>query len=527
MTIKYRALLTNQGKALLAEAAANGQKLTITQMAVGDGDGNPSIPDEQQTQLVHEIRRAPLNSLQVDTNNNQQIIAEQIIPESEGGWWIRELGLYDSNGILVAVANTPDTYKPLLTEGAGRTQVVRMVLVIKGDANAVIVADKTSVLVSRDTLNIAIEEHARSRNHPDATLQAKGFTQLSNAIDSDSEIHAVTPKALKTINDEVKKRLPLNGGILSGRLLMNYQVGVWGQDTKGTQHNLAMIGNGTFPDTTLFGGSNLPMVLLSQDNPRTSVSGKIYTLYHTGNKPSAGDVGTYSKDEANGMFVQKSGDTISGGLTVNGAIETKSGLTTTYLTAKSDVTVNGNISIDKDATIKNSLNVNGSGFIYKTGVYTEESGKRNTQGLRIQGEGNQFVDYYFYEETGERAFGGIRVASGGIDAWYQLGNAGDLRCFGTWPRLMLGDSTYFNDGNINGSIWGGYLSNYLMQNFVQDIRLGNVESVMSWKGPGYPDASGYVLTGALNGNKDEFIDSIFRRPLQKKINNQWITVWSV
>lgn len=147
MTAKYRALLTDQGKALLANAAATGQKLEITQMAVGDGGGAATQPSESQTRLVNEKRRAALNSLQVDANSSNQVIAEQIIPEDTGGWWIRELGLYDKNGVLVAVANTPDTYKPLLAEGAGRTQVVRMVLLVKGDASAVIVADKTAVLV--------------------------------------------------------------------------------------------------------------------------------------------------------------------------------------------------------------------------------------------------------------------------------------------------------------------------------------------------------------------------------------------
>jgi phage-related tail fiber protein len=206
MTAKYRALLTDQGKALLANAAATGQKLEITQMAVGDGGGSATLPSENQTKLVNEKRRAALNSLQVNANSSNQVIAEQVIPEDTGGWWIRELGLYDKNGVLVAVANTPDTYKPLLAEGAGRTQVVRMVLLVKGDASAVIVADKTAVLVSRDTLDAAIAEHARSRNHPDATLLAKGFTQLSSDSNSNSEILAATPKAVKAVNDASLKK---------------------------------------------------------------------------------------------------------------------------------------------------------------------------------------------------------------------------------------------------------------------------------------------------------------------------------
>ncbi|MEW7002066.1 phage tail protein [Serratia ureilytica] len=111
----------------------------------------------------------------------------------------------------------------------------------------------------------------------------------------------------------------------------------------------------------------------------------------------------------------------------------------------------------------------------------------------------------------------MHVSSGGSDGWFQFGHQGDIRSNGPWPRLMLGEATYFNDGNINGSIWGGYLSNYLNQNFVRDVRLGNVESIATWRGPGYSDSAGYVLTGAANNNVDEYIDVIFRRPLQNTL----------
>jgi phage-related tail fiber protein len=100
---KYYALLTNVGAAKLANATALGEQVEITQMAVGDGNGALPTPNPAQTALVHELRRAPLNTLTIDPVNTNQIIAEQVIPEDVGGWWIREIGLYDSDGDMIAV----------------------------------------------------------------------------------------------------------------------------------------------------------------------------------------------------------------------------------------------------------------------------------------------------------------------------------------------------------------------------------------------------------------------------------------
>ncbi len=625
MTAKYRALLTEQGKALLANAAATGQKLEITHMAVGDGGGSPTQPDESQTKLVNEKRRAELNSLQIDTGNSNQVIAEQVIPEDVGGWWIRELGLYDKNGVLVAIANTPDTYKPQLTEGAGRTQVVRMVLLVKGDANAAIVADKTALLVSRDTLSAAIAEHARSRNHPDATLLAKGFTQLSNDSNSGSETLAATPKAVKAVNDASLKiaanlkDLP-NKSVARGNLELGtaatrnvgaqktnlMEVGAFGLGGGPIHREDALSNRGEIyrvtgasknaPGGGVYGVLNLPCdggpssgYLAIQPNGSSYIGTSTtpdkplnwYRIYTTGFKPTATDVDAYSKAEADGKFVKQSGDTITGALTVNGAIESKSGLTTPSLAVNGSVTiagalttkagvelfgttpyldfhygnsngdfdvrlindnkgtlafhgneyyVNGKLSATGDAWIGGKANINGmaafysSDFITKKGNLTHPDGNRQTNGMRLQGQGNLLVDLYHYEKVGSHHEFGIHVANGGADGWFSFRNNGELRANGT---LFAAGAAYQTDGNINGGIWGGYLSNYLNHNFVRDVRLGNVESIATWRGPGYSDSAGYVLTGAANNNVDEYIDVIFRRPLQKHIGGNWVTVWSV
>ncbi|EEV6108707.1 tail fiber protein [Escherichia coli] len=201
MTVKYYAILTNQGAARLANATMLGSKLNLTQMAVGDANGVLPTPDPAQTKLINQKRIAPLNLLSVDPNNQSQIIAEQIIPENEGGFWIREIGLYDDEGVLIAAANCPETYKPQLQEGSGRTQTIRMILVVSNTEAITLKIDPSVVLATRKYVDDKISEHEQSRRHPDASLTAKGFTQLSSATNSTSETLAATPRAVKVAYD--------------------------------------------------------------------------------------------------------------------------------------------------------------------------------------------------------------------------------------------------------------------------------------------------------------------------------------
>ncbi|EFE0678005.1 phage tail protein [Escherichia coli] len=149
MSTKFYTLLTDIGAAKLASAAALGVPLKITHMAVGDGGGALPTPDAKQTALVNEKRRAALNMLYIDPQNSSQIIAEQVIPENEGGWWIREVGLFDESGALIAVGNCPESYKPQLAEGSGRTQTVRMVLITSSTDNITLKIDPAIVLATR------------------------------------------------------------------------------------------------------------------------------------------------------------------------------------------------------------------------------------------------------------------------------------------------------------------------------------------------------------------------------------------
>jgi len=212
MSAKFYTLLTEIGAAKLASAAALGVPLKITKMAVGDGGGVLPTPSAQQTALIAEKRRADLNMLYIDPQNSSQIIAEQVIPETEGGWWIREVGLFDETGALIAVGNCPESYKPQLSEGSGRTQTVRMVLITSSTDNITLKIDPAVVLATRKYVDDKVLElklyvdsqmkaHLEDKNpHSQYPLIANALKELADA----------------GIADKAIKNLGLSGGVATG-----------------------------------------------------------------------------------------------------------------------------------------------------------------------------------------------------------------------------------------------------------------------------------------------------------------------
>ncbi|WP_272663471.1 phage tail protein [Providencia sp. PROV110] len=310
--MKYFALLTTYGEKVLAEATALGTKIELTHMAVGDGGGTLPAPDTKQTKLVNEKRRAAINTLFIDSVNTNQVIAEQVIPENEGGWWIREIGLFDKSGLLVAVANCPETYKPLLAEGSGRTQTIRMILIVSHTEAVTLKVDPAIVLATRgyvdDSVKTAIETHVKSRNHPDATTSAKGFVQLADTLSEDNS-KAVTPKLATEINQRA----------------LNAQTSANAANTAATNANNNA--NGRVPSTrkvnnkplstdiTLSAGDVNAYTKTETDtkvadakkagtDANTNANGRVPNTRKVNNKPlsaditlSAGDVGAYTKAE--------------------------------------------------------------------------------------------------------------------------------------------------------------------------------------------------------------------------------------
>ncbi|EME5752504.1 phage tail protein [Escherichia coli] len=229
MSTKFKTVITTAGVAKLAAATVpGGKKVNLSAMAVGDGNGQLPVPDAGQTKLVHEVWRHALNKVSVDNKNKNYIVAELVVPPEVGGFWMRELGLYDDAGTLIAVSNMAESYKPELAEGSGRAQTCRMVIILSNVASVELSIDASTVMATQDYVDDKIAEHEQSRRHPDASLTEKGFTQLSSATNSTSEKLAATPKAVKAAYDNAEKRLQKdqNGGDIPDKDAFLDNVGV-------------------------------------------------------------------------------------------------------------------------------------------------------------------------------------------------------------------------------------------------------------------------------------------------------------
>ena len=204
----FKSVVTTLGQSRIAAAIAAGTDINITQLAVGDGNGKATTPVATQTKLVKEVFRTPLNSLKLDPSHGNWVIAEAVISASVGGFWMREMGLFADDGTLIAVCNMADTYKPTLAEGSGRTQTLRMVIAVSNTEAISLLIDDSVIMATEQYVNDLLAAHEKSRNHPDGTLTAKGFVQLSSAVSSTSEALAATPKAVKAANDNANSRVP-------------------------------------------------------------------------------------------------------------------------------------------------------------------------------------------------------------------------------------------------------------------------------------------------------------------------------
>ncbi|MEL5522909.1 phage tail protein [Serratia ureilytica] len=351
---KYKAIITTAGAAKIAAASAGGTQLKIVRMAVGDGNGTLPTPNPAQTKLVNEKYRAALNGLTIDKALKNHILAEMIIPANVGGWWLREMGLYDEAGTLIAVSNMAESYKPKLEEGSGRTQTLRMILIVSSTEAIQVIAGGDTVLATKDFVADAIAAHEKTRNHPDASTTAKGLVQLSSATTSTDETKASTPKALKTVSDASMKKaanlsdLPdkaaargnlalgtaatKNVGVDGGQLM---EVGAFGLGSGSRHREDAYCNQGEIyrvngssknaPGGDVYGVLSLPCdggpsgAYLAVQNSGNAFFGRSniaengvtwFQAYTTKFKPTAADVGAWSKTEADGRFLMLSGGTV-------------------------------------------------------------------------------------------------------------------------------------------------------------------------------------------------------------------------
>ncbi|EMQ7512436.1 TPA: phage tail protein [Escherichia coli] len=227
-TVKFKTIITTAGAEKLAASASDGgKKVTPAVMAVGDGGGTLPDPDAKQTALINEVWRHDLNRVFIDNTSKNTVVAELIIPAETGGFWMRELGLYDDEGTLIAVANMAESYKPRIAEGTGRSQICRMVIAVSNIETISLTVDSTVVTATKEYVDNLLEEHEKSRNHPRASQAAPGLVQLSSQTDLDSEIMAATPKAIKIVMENADGRLAKNrnGGDIPNKELFLINVG--------------------------------------------------------------------------------------------------------------------------------------------------------------------------------------------------------------------------------------------------------------------------------------------------------------
>lgn len=186
MSTTYRTVITDKGTERIAAALLpDGEKLKITHFAVGDGNGSTPTPDASQTALVHEVYRGEVSNIHIDVDDTTRIVVEGIIPANQGGFWVREIGLYDDQGELVVVGNAPEGYKPLPSEGAGRVLNCQVFVVVS----------------NTDAIELKVVSDAFL---PDATTEKRGLTILSSETNSDDETKAATSKAVKAVMDVAK-----------------------------------------------------------------------------------------------------------------------------------------------------------------------------------------------------------------------------------------------------------------------------------------------------------------------------------
>nr|HAF4309227.1 phage tail protein [Salmonella enterica] len=211
MASEFFTILTAAGRAKIAAALAEQKQIVLQTMVVGDGNGKYVEPSESQTKVEHEVWRGQLNTLKIAPENPAWVIAEAVLPEAVGGWYVREVGLLDKDGVLIAIGKFPETYKPKLPAGASKQIVIRAVMEVTNAAAVTLMVDPSLVMATVEYVDLSIEEHEKSHNHPDATLTQKGFTQLNSSTNSTLETQAATPKAVKAAMDKANEALEKAG----------------------------------------------------------------------------------------------------------------------------------------------------------------------------------------------------------------------------------------------------------------------------------------------------------------------------
>ncbi len=493
MTAKYYAILTNQGAARLANATALGTKLNLTQMAVGDANGKLPTPDPAQTALINQQRIAPLNMLTVDPANASQIIAEQIIPENEGGFWIREIGLYDDDGVLIAVANCPETYKPKLAEGSGRTQTIRMILIVSSTTAITLKIDPSVVLATRQYVDDKVIEvkgyadelmknHLAAANPHPQYLQAKnnlseltdkskarGSLELGTAATKDVGTGAgqvigvgsfgLGADKISTTAIDFKTRIFRAGEslLLKMESCTNIPTGLPNGKGEYVYAHCLGVRDNSYGCTVIFISHNAGNISFIGTRYNNTTSG--WTLMRVGNQ-----------DELS-KYLSLAGGDITGRLGVSGVLEVGKTGTESLITLGASTVLRDNANnalvissesgagskagvflrpiASTDSTMQMQgnadgwftdkftpkiLKVTGQDALIKSGAYSYTDGSQKfnqVDGLFMQSVGGQYGNIRFTEMVGKRSYIGFEIKGGDKTAWLEFRHNGSFVINGT------------------------------------------------------------------------------------------------
>ncbi|ELM9753655.1 phage tail protein [Salmonella enterica] len=541
---KFKTIITDYGKQrLIAAMSPGGTKLTLTQMAVGDGGGNPTNPDTTSTALVNEVWRAAVNSVSVDKTHSNIIIVELLIPAEVGGFWVREAGIYDEFNKLVAICSLPASEKPLLEQGSGRAQTVRMTLIVSDTSIVNITIDSTTIMATNEYVDNSLEEHEKSRNHPDATLTDKGFTKLYSGVTSIDETMAATPKAVKIAMDNASARLAKERNLADltniPQARQSLQLG-----------NSATLNVGTTANTVAAGDDSRITGAMQKSQNGADIPNKPLFLQNVGLTETVEQArnAVPSTRKVNGKALTTDITLTSGDI---GALPVTGGKLNGPLGIGTDNALGGNSIVlgDNDTGFKQDgdgilgIYANNAlvGYIDNSGLHmsvdvltngavragnakklslTSNNNSTMTATFNLWGDANRPTVIELDDDQGWHLYS-QRNPDGSIVFTVN----GDI----TANTLRAGEAIYQNNGDIFGSAWGGWLSNWVNNNFVRAVRLGP-QAISGGLWRDYQLGGGNVVTGFHTDGSWEMEgddDKVYYRPVQFLVGGTWITASSV
>ncbi|EDB0038001.1 phage tail protein [Salmonella enterica subsp. enterica serovar Rubislaw] len=541
---KFKTIITDYGKQrLIAAMSPGGTKLTLTQMAVGDGGGNPTNPDTTSTALVNEVWRAAVNSVSVDKTHSNIIIVELLIPAEVGGFWVREAGIYDEFNKLVAICSLPASEKPLLEQGSGRAQTVRMTLIVSDTSIVNITIDSTTIMATNEYVDNSLEEHEKSRNHPDATLTDKGFTKLYSGVTSIDETMAATPKAVKIAMDNASARLAKERNLADLTNIplarQSLQLG-----------NSAPLNVGTTANTVAAGDDSRITGAMQKSQNGADIPNKPLFLQNVGLTETVEQArnAVPSTRKVNGKALTTDITLTSGDI---GALPVTGGKLNGPLGIGTDNALGGNSIVlgDNDTGFKQDgdgilgIYANNAlvGYIDNSGLHmsvdvltngavragnakklslTSNNNSTMTATFNLWGDANRPTVIELDDDQGWHLYS-QRNPDGSIVFTVN----GDI----TANTLRAGEAIYQNNGDIFGSAWGGWLSNWVNNNFVRAVRLGP-QAISGGLWRDYQLGGGNVVTGFHTDGSWEMEgddDKVYYRPVQFLVGGTWITASSV